>query len=78
MEYPEKLTTLGTQDVDKQNKNTTWICVGHHHTQTNNINKTWSLLKTTGGNDKPTPTEPKVRIKKKIKKSGVFVNWIPN
>ena len=27
------------------------ICVGHHYTQTNknNVNKTWALLQTTGG-----------------------------
>jgi hypothetical protein len=42
MEYPEKLVTHGTQDKDKQNKNT--LCVGHHYAQTNtnNINKTCS------------------------------------
>ena len=40
MDNPEKLATLGTQDEDKQNKNT--ICVGNHYTQTNTnkINKT--------------------------------------
>ena len=32
----EKLTTLGTQDDDKQNKKHNTICVGHHHGQTNN------------------------------------------
>ena len=37
----------------KQKHNT--ICVGHHYTQTNtnNVNKTWGLLKTTGGKDEP-------------------------
>ena len=37
----------------KQKHNTT--CVGHHYTQvnTNNVNKTWSLLQTTGGKDEP-------------------------
>jgi len=37
----------------KQKHNT--IDVGHHYTQinTNNINKTWSLLQTTGGKDEP-------------------------
>jgi hypothetical protein len=41
MKYPDKLVTYGTQDEDKQNKNTT-ICVVHHYTQTNtnNVNKT--------------------------------------
>ena len=32
----KKLTALGTQDEDKQNKkNHNTICVGHHYTQTN-------------------------------------------
>jgi hypothetical protein len=37
----------------KQKHNT--ICVGHHRSQTNtnNINKTWALLQTTGGKDDP-------------------------
>ena len=37
MDNPEKLTTQGTQDEDKQSKNTT-----HHHytqTSTNTVNK---------------------------------------
>ena len=31
------------------------ICAGHHYTQanTNNVNKTWVLLQTTGGKDEP-------------------------
>jgi hypothetical protein len=33
MDNPEKLSTLGTQDKEKQN-NTTTQCVGHHYTQT--------------------------------------------
>jgi hypothetical protein len=35
----------------KQKHNT--ICVGHHYTQakTNNVNKTWTRLQTTGGKD---------------------------
>ena len=30
-------------------------CVGQHYTQTNtnNVNKTWALLQTTGGKDEP-------------------------
>ena len=36
MDNPEKLATLGTQDEDKQNKNT--ICVGHHYAQANTNN----------------------------------------
>ena len=47
MDNPEKLATYGTQDEDKNNT----IRVGHHYTQanTNNVNKSWSLLQTTGG-----------------------------
>ena len=43
MDHPEKLETKA--------KNTTYV--GNHSTQTNtnNVNKTWSLLQTTGGND---------------------------
>ena len=38
----------------KQNNDT--ICVGHHITQTNtnNVNKAWVLLQTTGGKDNRT------------------------
>ena len=54
MDNPEKLATWGTQNVEKQDKNTAQ-CVGHHYAQanTNNVNKTWALLQTTGGKDKP-------------------------
>ena len=40
IENPETQATCGTQDEDKQSKNTTQY-VGHHHTQanTNNVNK---------------------------------------
>jgi len=41
-----------TQGEEKHNKNTTQsICVGHQYTQTNtnNVNTTWALLQTTGG-----------------------------
>ena len=40
MDNPEKLTTQGTQDEEKQNKNTTQC--GHHYAQinTNNVNMT--------------------------------------
>ena len=31
MDSPEKLGTLGTQNEEKQNKNT--ICSGHHYAQ---------------------------------------------
>ena len=44
------------QKQTKQKHNT--VCVGYHHTQhkqtqtnTNNVNKTWTLLQTTGGKD---------------------------
>jgi hypothetical protein len=43
--------TEGTQDTDKPNKKHKTIYVGHHYTQSNthNVNKTWTLLQTTGG-----------------------------
>jgi len=52
MDNQEKLATLGTQDEDKQTKNTTQ-CVRHHYAQTdtNSVNKTWALLQTTGSKD---------------------------
>ena len=55
MNNPEKLATLSTQDEDKQNKKHNAKCVGHHYAQmyTNNVNKTWAFLQTTGGKDKP-------------------------
>jgi len=39
----------------KKNKNKNTICIGHHYAQanTNNVNKTWSLLQTNGGKDEP-------------------------
>ena len=33
MDNPVKTGNIGTQDEEKQNKNT--ICVGHHYAQTN-------------------------------------------
>jgi hypothetical protein len=57
MDNQEKLATLGTQDTrrrqTKQKHNT--ICVWHHYAQTNtnNVNKIWTLLQTTGGKDEP-------------------------
>ena len=55
MDNLEKLTTYGTQDEDKQNKKHNTICVGHQYSQTNtnNVNKKWALLQTTGGKDEP-------------------------
>jgi hypothetical protein len=51
MDNSEKLAIYGTQDGEKQNT----ICVWHHYTQTNtnNVNKTWALLQTTGDKDDP-------------------------
>jgi hypothetical protein len=58
MDNPEKLTTLGTQDTRRRqtkqnNKNHITVFVGHHYTHknTNNVNKTWAILQTTGGKD---------------------------
>ena len=47
--------TRKNKQKQKQNKNNT-ICVEHHYTQanTNNVNKSCSLLQTTGGEDEPT------------------------
>jgi len=57
MDNPAKLAILGTQeqDEDKQNKKHDTICVAHHCMQanTNNVNKTCTLLQTTGGKDEP-------------------------
>jgi hypothetical protein len=67
MENPEKLATLGRQDTrrrqTKQKHNT--MCAGHHYAQdTNNINKTWALIHTTGGKDANTryATTPYIRF----------------
>jgi hypothetical protein len=40
----------------KTSKKPNAMCVGHHSPQanTNNVNKTWALLQTTGGKDEPT------------------------
>jgi len=39
----------------KKKKNKNAIYVGHHYAQTNtnNVNKTWALIQTTGGKDEP-------------------------
>ena len=44
-----------TQDEDNQNKKHNTIRAGHHYMQTNteNINNTWALLQSTGGQDEP-------------------------
>jgi hypothetical protein len=56
MDNPEKLATQVTQYKDKkpkQKQNTNAMCVGHYYPQanTNNVNKIWTLLQTTGGKD---------------------------
>jgi len=38
MDNSEKLTTLDTQDENKQNKTHNTICIGHHYTQTKTNN----------------------------------------
>jgi hypothetical protein len=55
MNNPEKLSSHGTQDEDKQIKKHNTICAGHHYRQTNanNVNKTQALLQTTRGKDEP-------------------------
>ena len=47
---PEKLATQGTQDGEKR-KNTTQYVLDQ--TNTNHVNKTCTLLQTTGGKDEP-------------------------
>ena len=51
MDNPEKLAIQGIQYAGKHNT----ICVGYHFAQpnTNNVNKIWALLQTTGGIDEP-------------------------
>jgi hypothetical protein len=50
----KKLAKEGTQNEEKQNKNTS-ICIGHHYSQANtyNVIQTWVLLQTTGSKDEP-------------------------
>jgi hypothetical protein len=61
MNNPEKLGTPQNEEKKNKEKHNT-ICVGHHSMQvnTNNVNKTWALLWTTGGKD-----EPNIVIKRK-------------
>jgi hypothetical protein len=42
--------------TNKNKQKTNTMCVGHHYPKanTNNVNKTWALLQTTGGKDEPT------------------------
>ena len=58
MDNPEKLATQVTQDKEKKKKKKkkpNEMCAGHHYPQanTNNVNKTWSLLQTIGDKDEP-------------------------
>ena len=63
MDNQEKLKKYGTPDDEQQNKNThnvywTLLCAS-----TNNVNKTWVLLQTTGGKDEPNITIRILNIK---------------
>ena len=56
MDNPEKVATLGTQDTRRrQTKQKTQhnICWTPQYAHTNNVNRTWVLLQTTGGKDEP-------------------------
>ena len=49
MDNSEKLATKGTQDEDKQNKNTAqYVLDTNMPKNTNNVNKIWTFLQTTG------------------------------
>ena len=51
MDNPKKLATLGTQDTGQ--RQTEQKTQHYMQTYTNNVNKTWVLLQTTGGKDEP-------------------------
>ena len=53
MDNPEKTGTIGHTRLRQTKQKHNTICVGHHYAQanTNNVNKTWALLQTTGGQD---------------------------
>jgi len=54
MENPEKLATQGTQDEDRQSKNTTQYALDiTMFKQIHNVNKTQASLQTTGDKDEP-------------------------
>ena len=53
MDNPEKSGNIGPTKRRKLKQKHNTICVGHHYMQanTNNVNKTWAPLQTTGGED---------------------------
>jgi hypothetical protein len=57
MNNPEKLPSanIGYSWLRKKKQKYNTLCVEHHYVQTNmnNVYKTWTLLKTTGGKDEP-------------------------
>jgi hypothetical protein len=59
MDNPYKLAAQVTQHKEykpnRNNKKSNTMCVGNHYQKanTNNVNKTWALLQTTGGKDEP-------------------------
>ena len=70
MDSPEKLATHGTQDEEQQYKNTTQYVFGTtmRKTNTNNVNKTWALLQTTGGKEEPNIAFMRKHIQ-------IIINW---
>jgi len=54
MDNPDKLATwVHMTNKTKQKHDTTQHVMDYTQINTNNINKTWSLLQTTGGKDEP-------------------------
>jgi len=55
MDNPEKTGILEYTRRRKRKQKHNTICVWHHYTETNtnNVNKTWPLLQTTGDKDEP-------------------------
>ena len=52
MDNSEKVATQGTQDVEKESKNKSqYVFDTTTETSTNNANRTWAILQTTGGKD---------------------------
>ena len=73
MDNPEKLATQGTQEEDKENKNTTQYVLDTTipHTNRNNVNKTCALLQTVWGKDEPNM----VFMRKSFAKFNKIINW---